>query len=396
MEYCGVGQLNRATGWGLLLAGLGVAATLDPWIMGATDSSTYAEGLRPIVRHAQGVTLAMAFLQLAMGYVLALKSFSNRVGRLAEWLSVSGAVLYSLGYGLGVFWHSGLTLVVCGSALNLAAFFLLAYAGPSGEQSRDLRLGLCVVCFGMTLDLLGGLAAAAPDLFLPDYLGAVDGLRLRMFRLARVAAIALCVLTLLCQQLANQDSRRRPRANWGGFLLLCGAIGMPSILAMSALSWTGLKYALTLPATATMIGVSVAAGIAWRRRCALERAGWTMIAASLAAGLLMGCYAFDGPFPTPEFLGGYNEYARRISRLAHSYSIVLGMLAIFVARGLPWPIERTARQRLRASLVISGGVAAILMLLIQVAGVGSLLLLAVGPIVAAVGVLMCIVGQDSS
>lgn len=66
MEYCGVGQLNRATGWGLLLAGLGVAATLDPWIMGATDSSTYAEGLRPIVRHAQGVTLAMAFLQLAM------------------------------------------------------------------------------------------------------------------------------------------------------------------------------------------------------------------------------------------------------------------------------------------------------------------------------------------
>jgi hypothetical protein len=49
-------------------------------------------------------------------------------------------------------------------------------------------------------------------------------------------------------------------------------------------------------------------------------------------GLLVGLYAFDGPLPTPGFVGSYNEFARRLSRLGHAYCIALGLLAILLAR----------------------------------------------------------------
>ena len=390
------GQLNRLTGWGLLVAGLVGAAAIDPWIISEPDPTVYRESLRPLVRHAQGVTLAMAFLQLAMAYVLASQSFSGQVGRLAEWLSAVGAVLYSLGYGLGIFWHPWLLAVVVGSALNLTAFAMLALVGPSGEHSRDLRLGLFVVCFGMSLDLFSALATTQPDLFLPDYLGEADGLRLRMLRLARVAAIALCVLTLLYQQLADQQKPRRQLTDWGGFLMLCGAVGMPAALTLASLLWTNFKYLSMIPATTTMIGVTIALVIAWRQRCVLERAGWTMIVASLGAGAVMGCYSFDGPLPTPEFLGEYGEFARRVVRLAHSYSIVVGMLAIFTARSLPATSARSPRQTRGAVLVVCGGVVTVVAMFLQAFGVGPTAALTVGPIVAVTGVLVCLPSWGSS
>ena len=149
------------------------------------------------------------------------------MGRSAALLSASGAVLYAAGYALGVFWQACLWVVLCGSLLNLCGFLFLVWVGPSGRYAYALKLGLPVVCFGMLLDLLSGLAATYPNLFIPAYLGAEDGVRLRMLRLARVAVIALCVLTLLYQGLAQQKTPQRRFTEWGHLSLLCGTIGMP-------------------------------------------------------------------------------------------------------------------------------------------------------------------------
>ena len=390
MELLAGGRLNRVTGWVLLLVGLAAAAILDPWFFSVREPSMLVKSFRPFVRHAQGVTLAMAFLQLAMADVLASESFPHRVRRTVALLSASGAVLYAAGYALGVFWPACLWAVLCGSLLNLCGFLFLVWVGPSGRYAYALKLGLCVVCFGMFLDLLSGLAATYPHLFMPAYLGAEDGVRLRMLRLARVAVIALCVLTLLYQGLAQQETPHRRFTEWGRLSLLCGTIGMPTVLAAACLSWTQLKYLLPIPATATVFGILVAVGLAWRQGRVLERAGWLMILASLSGGLVMGLYAFDGPFPTPEFLGDYNEFARRLVRLAHSYCVVLGMLAIFVARELVPAPGRTGIQGVGMPLLVVGGIVTIAVMLLHMQVQLPESTLGVGPGIVTIATLMCI------
>ena len=73
MDLLAGGHLNRITGWFLLLVGLAAAAILDPWFFSVREPSMLVKTFRPFVRHAQGVTLAMAFLQLGMAYVLAIR-----------------------------------------------------------------------------------------------------------------------------------------------------------------------------------------------------------------------------------------------------------------------------------------------------------------------------------
>src|SRR5262249_57904980 len=63
--------------------------------------------------------------------------------------------------------------------------------------------------------------------------------------------------------------------------------------------------------------------------------GWLMVLLSMSAGLFMGLYAFDGPLPDPEFLGAYNDYSRRMSRLVHAYVIVYGLTLLTLQRDLP-------------------------------------------------------------
>ncbi|MCP4816293.1 MAG: hypothetical protein GY888_27575, partial [Planctomycetaceae bacterium] len=49
---------------------MATVAILDPWIFSEQDPARLLDSTRMQLRHAQGVVLAMALLQLAVGYVL--------------------------------------------------------------------------------------------------------------------------------------------------------------------------------------------------------------------------------------------------------------------------------------------------------------------------------------
>jgi hypothetical protein len=62
--------------------------------------------------------------------------------------------------------------------------------------------------------------------------------------------------------------------------------------------------------------------------------GWASLAIGVATGLVMGLWSFDGPLPTPAWLGEYGETSRRLARLGHIAFIGLGILNILLAREL--------------------------------------------------------------
>lgn len=70
-EFVATGGLNRVVGWTMLVVGMALAALLDPWFFAAQSASDFANSIRPAIRHAQGVVLGMAVLQLAMAHLLA-------------------------------------------------------------------------------------------------------------------------------------------------------------------------------------------------------------------------------------------------------------------------------------------------------------------------------------
>ena len=177
----------------------------------------------------------------------------------------------------------------------------------------------------MLLDVVMGFLAAAPASWQPEYLGPLDGVRLRMMRLARAAVIALSLLTLLNEGLLTTKDRK---LWWALHALLFGAVGMPCLLVAAAVGFLPLKYLLGLPAQAALLGVVVACFLSCKRGSVSEFWGWLLVALSMSAGLLMGLYAFDGPFFSPDFLGEYNDWNRRFSRLGHAYLIVLGLICI--------------------------------------------------------------------
>ncbi len=331
-DWVADGYLNRVVGWSMLLLGLALAAGLDPWFFSPESAAAYADSLRPAVRHAQGVVLGMALLQLAMAHLLRTPSFTAAVRRMAACLTTVGALVYAAGYALGLKWPALHGLVLAGSLLNLSGFAYLLWVQPTGSYAAKIRLILPVACFGMLLDFTAGLLLVFPEPMILDHLGADDGVRLRMLRLARVAAIALSVLVLLYLGLVRSSAARSRTVEWAGFALVGGAIGMPAILAAACFTSLYLKYLLAIPATLVVTGVYVGLWQAWRHAPLLERWGWLLVAVSVSVGMLMGLYAFAGPLPTPEFLGPYNDLARRLSRIAHSYCIVLGILAVFLSR----------------------------------------------------------------
>ena len=63
--------------------------------------------------------------------------------------------------------------------------------------------------------------------------------------------------------------------------------------------------------------------------------GWASLAVGVATGLVMGLWSFDGPLPSPEWLGEYGDTPRRLARLGHIAFIGLGILNILLARELP-------------------------------------------------------------
>jgi len=382
---------NGLIGWALLVAGFAWAAWLDPWSLSETDPAALAGSHRMATRHAQAVVLGMAFLQLLVAHLHASAWLPLRAVRLASWLVAVGAVLYALGYGLSVHWAAGAWLIPLGALLNLAGFASLAWVAPRRQDGLELRAVLLVIAFGMLLDELTALFALRPDLFLPGYLGPEDGVRQRMLRLARAAAIALPVVTLLYRELAARHGLRDRVVRWGRAALLAGMVGMPLTLAAAAATTPDLKYLLELPAWALLAGTLAGVRLAWAQAGLLESWGWSLVATSMVVGILMGAYAFDGPFEPPRSIGGYNELPRRLTRLAHAYTIVLGLTSIFVARRLSWRSRLHRSARLAALLLAIGTVTTVGAILVLPTGFLPIRVLSVGPTMIAVATGWCVV-----
>jgi hypothetical protein len=314
---------NARLGWALLLAGWTWAVGLDPWSLSEPDPAALLGSARMAARHAQAVVLAMGFLQIAVALL-------PRGQRLASGLTIAGSLIYAAGYVSLATVVPLAFLIPLGALLNLLGFAVLAGAMFRSHPGLGPRAVVVVFCLGMAIDLAVGLFTTFPDLT-PAVLGPEDGVRQRMLRLARVAATALSLLVLLYQQRADRAGPSLLARN-GLVALVVGCVGMPAILMTATFLSLHIKYLLPVPALAATFGVLVALWLAWKQGLPLECWGWLLIAVSLNVGLLVGLYAFDGPFPAPPTQEVYNGFDRRLTRLAHAYSIVLGLIAILAAR----------------------------------------------------------------
>lgn len=383
--FISAGRMNRVLGWTMMLTGMALAAALDPWSFNPQSGIEYASSLRPSVRHVQGVMLGMSLLQLAVAHLLATPAFKRKVPQTVAALTALGATIYTAGYVLGLTWPSCHWLVLVGSLLNFTGFAYLLWAQPMGGYAVWINRIVPIVCFGMLLDFAAGLFEVFPEYFGLAFLGADDGVRLRMMRLARVAAIALSVLTLLSYSALSRGTADRNADGWGGFFLSCGAIGMPVILAAACFTSLHWKYLLVLPAAAALGGVFMALISSWKHARPLECWGWALIATSTSAGMLMGLYAFDGPLETPKILGQYNETPRRLSWLAHSYCIVLGIMAIFLAKESVGNRDSYWRTTFGTFVFIAGSAVTLGVLVIQIFAPSSTFIFFLGPAMVVVG-----------
>jgi hypothetical protein len=332
---------NERLGWLLLLAGFLAAVGLDPWSLSERDPAALLGSERMAARYAQAVVLAMGFLQVAVALVLREGALTPRMRHIAGAVLGIGTITYALGYVTLALWPGHAWFVPSGAAINLLGFVLLATVLWRAPAALEVRIVLAVFLFGMAIDVVNGMAAVDTERFLPAYIGPEDGVRQRMLRLARVAAIALSLLTLLARRFWDT-----PAGHWGRRGMLVGTVGMPAVLTAACLVWLDLKYLLPIPALAMTGAVLLALWHARRTAPPLEQAGWLLIAASMSVGLCVGLYAFDGPLPTPAVVGAYNDFIRRLMRLGHAYAIVLGLLAILLAR--------QGTDRLTVALLVTG------------------------------------------
>jgi hypothetical protein len=178
----------------------------------------------------------------------------------------------------------------------------------------------------VALLICGILFDAATVAYPPLSLGAWDGLRMRLFRLARVAAVALPLLTLFLSDLAPRVGGGSAMARRALRAMLFGAAAMPLLLAAAAFTRLEFRMLLPLPALAVVYAAFSAALLA-RGAHPAELWGWRLVAASTAAGLVMGLYAFDAPL-LGDFAGAYNGALRTAIRAAHEAAIIAGMALI--------------------------------------------------------------------
>jgi hypothetical protein len=389
------GRWNRYLGWAMLVTGFAGAVWLDPWSLSERDPAVLVGSPQMALRHAQAVVVGMAFLQLMVAQILTLEIFSRRTQVAASCLSGLGALVYILGYPLYVVWPASAWLMVAGALLNFTAFAVLAQASPVWPGGGVVRMVLAMFCFGMFIDVLMGLFAANPQVFLPEYIGREDGVRLRMLRLARAASIALPLVLFLYQGRAVRQPTQRV-VRWGGIALVIGVIGMPLILTAAALTAVDFKFLLGLPAQATLLGTLIGVWLAYREARSLELWGWLLIALSMTAGLLMGLYAFEGPFPPPTFQGAYNNFPRRLVRLAHAYSIILGLLSIFLARELDRGYAATWPRRLGVAFLLGGAAATILAIVLLASMDLPIMVLCLGPAAVAGGLVLALPAPGES
>jgi hypothetical protein len=264
-----------------------------------------------------GPLRAIAFLYVAGGLALAF----TRSPQLAE----IHLALIRMAFLLVILEHAG-SGAICG---------LLGSFGSLLVVTGDAQLGLAgtILCLAAVLPAIArrpGLSVSAALLVVAFGLGldafdpALDGVQLRMMRLAQVAAIALPLLAL---EYPEGDGR------WnriGRGLSILGMVGLPVVLAAAATVSIELKYLLPIPADAMTIAMVLAVFGSQR---SLQKAGFAIVAASMIAGLLMGAYAFDGPLPSP--VGAYDEPLRRLLRQGHVVVMVAGAAAIAFTRADP-------------------------------------------------------------
>ena len=308
------GQWNRSIGWILLVGGLASAT----WLDAATISAV----------------VGMAVLQLAAARTLSLPAQTPSLRQSAAWLTGLGSLAYATGKTLLSPWAGSAWLIPAGALMCFAGFLLLLWKDIRCGAARERRVILATVCLAMLLAAAVELIGASLDLTLGAPVGPEDDQRLRMLRLAQVGVTMLPALTLLHLGLAAKSYPDTGSVQWPHVCLSIGTLGMPAILAVAAVTHTGVKFLLPIPAIALFAGTASGLWLArWHAR-GLERWGWLLIALSMAGGLVMGLYAFDGPLPAPDFIGGYNDPVRRVIRLAHAYPIVFGVLGIVLSREL--------------------------------------------------------------
>jgi hypothetical protein len=76
------------------------------------------------------------------------------------------------------------------------------------------------------------------------------------------------------------------------------------------------------------------------------RGGLILLAAGLAAGLVMSCYAFQPLVPVPASLAHYDDLPRRLLRLAHIAAVMLPLINVVVG---PWLDRVRLPQRARGT-----------------------------------------------
>jgi hypothetical protein len=305
-------QPNRTIGWILLVGGLASA----PWL----DATTISE------------VVGMAVLQIAAARALSLPAQTLALRQPAVWLTVLGSLAYATGKTLLSAWSGRDWLIPAGVLMCFAGFLTLLWKDIRCGAARERRVVLATICLAMLLAVGVELIGASPDLTLGPHPGTEGDLRLRLLRLAQVGVMMLPALTLLHQELAAKRKPHTGDVEWPLISLSVGTLGMPAILAVAAVTHTGVKFLLPVPAIALFAGTASALWLARRHARPLERWSWLLITLSMLGGLVMGLYAFDGPFPAPDFIGGYTNPVRRVIRLAHAYPIVFGVMGIVFSR----------------------------------------------------------------
>lgn len=193
------------------------------------------------------------------------------------------------------------------------------------ERGAQMAMAAGFVFLGVTLQ---------EGLLLSTSLPLSVDLDARLLRLARVAALALPLLTLLAvPHVRTPGSRRQLRLRgvvFGGFSV--GMALMPTVLVAAALVDVRFKYALCVPALATTLAVWATAWQARRGGAVVEAKLWASIGSSLTLGLGIGMFAFDGPLPVPDALAAYTAPLRVVLRHAHSIGVAAVMTMLVAAR----------------------------------------------------------------
>jgi hypothetical protein len=325
-------QLNQSLGWTLLLASFACSVWLTPYASGRGDSSI---DISRIISSRQGYIMmaGMAFLQLTVAQVVKSRSKPAWTLSLSLLLIAGGGLLYGLGNTSILRWEISLWLVISGALTSLLGVSVLLTNQSAGLADNEIWMAFWIFCFGLALETVKGMLDLKPELF-PYDLGAEDGLRLRMLRLARISSFALPALACLFHQLGCNAAPCSRTKLWGLLGILSGAIGIPLVLTAASLTSVKLRVLVAIPANAMFAGALAALWLSHGQDRFVETLGWLLVALSMGAGMLMGLYAFDALLQPPPWIGGYNDSARSLLRQAHVFSIVCGLMTLFVSREL--------------------------------------------------------------